>query len=302
MALAFHILAHRAPGQVERLIRAVLRPEHILVLHFDRRAPRALHVLGHRLAAQHPNVILQRPRAVVWSGWQGLHTQLEAIGLALAHPLPWTHFITLSGADFPLQPVATTATQLAATPEASYVSWFDPIETGIWSDARERIARYHIASPLLSRVLTIPGLGRRLRAGLGWKNQALPWIQGVRRKYPDGWPYLGGLNWCMIARPACAWLDSDPAARAFAQWVRHVAIPDEMYFQSTLCSSHAPGRAENRSGHYVEFLPRALNPTVFTAADLPRLLASGRPFARKFDETLDAEILDLLEQHLRDAG
>ncbi|MEO7796943.1 MAG: hypothetical protein ABIY47_04350, partial [Opitutaceae bacterium] len=68
MALAFHILAHKAPRQVERLVRAILRPEHTLVLHFDRRAPDAMHALARQLTAEHPNVILQRPRAVVWSG------------------------------------------------------------------------------------------------------------------------------------------------------------------------------------------------------------------------------------------
>src|SRR3954468_14573852 len=215
MALAFHILAHKAPGQVERLVRAVLQPEHTLVLHFDRRAPEPMHALGRRLAASEKNVLLQKPRAVVWSGWQGLHTQLEAIRLALAQPSPWTPFITLSGAGFPLQPVSVTAAALAATPDVSYVSWFDPIKSGIWPDARERITRYHVASPTLSAVLKWPGIGRRLSALCGWKNQALPWVPGIQRNYPAPWPYLGGLNWCMIARPACVWLVSDPAAVAF---------------------------------------------------------------------------------------
>jgi Core-2/I-Branching enzyme len=296
MALAFHVLAHKQPTQVARLIRAILRPEHVLVLHFDRRAPESLLSLGRELASAHPNVILQRPREVIWFGWQGLHTQIEAMSLALKAPQPWTHFITLSGADFPLQPIEVTAAQLAEVPTKSFLTSADA--AGLWGDAGQRIERYHLASPLLLRVLGIPFLGRKIKAICGWTNHALPWIPRWRRRYPDKWPYLGGSNWCMLARPACEWLTTDPEARSFARWIRHVGNPDEMYFQSTLSSDRYKGPIENRSGHFIEFSPNAASPRVFTHHDLDRLLGSGAPFARKFDETVDAKILDQLEQRV----
>lgn len=299
MALAIHILAHKQPTQVERLVRALLRPGHTLVLHFDRRAPASLHALGKELAATHSNVILQRPRSVVWFGWQGLHTQLEAIALALKHSARWTHFITLSGADFPLQPIEKTEAWLATVPSTSFVSWFDPAEKPLWGDATTRIERYHLASPLFLRFLQTPLLGRKIKAIFGWTNAALPWVPGVRRKYPAGWPYLGGSNWCMLSRSASEWLTTDPAAISFARWIRHVACPDEMYYQSTLCSDRFSGAVENGSGHFIEFAAGAASPRVFREEDFDRLIASGRAFARKFDETIDAKILDALERHVQ---
>jgi hypothetical protein len=298
MALAFHIVAHRVPAQVERLVHAILRPETTLILHFDRRAPAPLHELGRKLASAHSNVIIQRPRPIIWGGWQIVHAQLEAMSLALARPAPWTHFITLSGADFPLQPVEMTAEKLGQNADVSYLSWFDPFTTDLRPDARERVERYHIASPTLNRILTIPGIGRRLRALLGWKNHGMPWIHGIRRSYPKEWPHLGGSNWCMLSRVACHWLTTDPAVRAFAKWVRPVMIPDEMFFQSTLRSGRAPGKTENNPGHFVEFSARSPNPTILTLKDLPRLLESSRPFARKFDLSVDAEIIAQLERRV----
>ena len=302
MGLAFHILAHRKPAQVERLVRTLLRPEHLIVLHFDRRAPKGLHVLGRQLATTHSNVLLQRPRSVVWFGWQGIDVQLEAMCLALKHSISWTHFIMLSGADYPLQSVDTTAAKLAVTPNTSFVSCFDPVKTGLWSDVASRKEHYHLASPLLQRVLGIPFFGRRIKAAFGWKNRPLPWIPGIRRQYPKDWPYLGGSAWCMLARPATEWLTRDPAVVRFARWMRHYGSPDEVFFQSTLYSSRFPGKVENRQGHYIDFVSGAPNPRVFTRDDFDRLVASGFPFARKFDEDIDAAILDRLEQHVNSPG
>lgn len=298
MPLAFHILAHRAPQQVQRLITAILRPQHLLVLHFDRRAPRELHELGHRLAAENANVILQKPRAVVWAGWQGLHTQLEAMELALRSKLPWSHFITLSGADFPLQSVEKTSAELAVKEGVSFVTSFDAIK--VWKDGRARVEKHYIASPFLSRVISMPYVGRRFRRLMGWENSSLPFVHGIRRIYPKQWPYLGGINWCVLARTACAWITTDAEARAFARWVKHVAIPDEMYFQSVLCSNRFSGEIENRAAHFVDFPPGSINPTVLTMRDLPRLYSSGFPFARKFDLAVDSAVIEALEKRVLD--
>lgn len=106
----------------------------------------------------------------------------------------------------------------------------------------------------------------------------------------------------MLARDACEWLTTDPEAISFARWVRHVGNPDEMFFQSALRSGRFRGEVENRSGHFIEFAPGAPSPRVFTSADIDRLVGSGAPFARKFDETVDREILERLEERVLKAS
>src|SRR5450432_3714966 len=106
MALAYHILAYKHPAQVARLIDRIHHPEDLFVLHFDRRSPEGLRALADRLRTTHPNIILQRPRAVLWGGPQIIDVQIEAMDLALRQPHAWTHFINLTGQDFPLRPRA----------------------------------------------------------------------------------------------------------------------------------------------------------------------------------------------------
>jgi hypothetical protein len=79
MALAFLILAHRAPTQVARLFAAMHHPEDTWVLHFDRRSPAALHALGARLAARHANVHVMAPRAILWGGPVMAEVQIAAL-------------------------------------------------------------------------------------------------------------------------------------------------------------------------------------------------------------------------------
>jgi hypothetical protein len=51
----------------------------------------------------------------------------------------------------------------------------------------------------------------------------------------------------------------------------------------------------------IEWVPDGdikLRPRTFVAQDAAMLIGSGNLFARKFDQTVDGDILDILERHL----
>ena len=54
---------------------------------------------------------------------------------------------------------------------------------------------------------------------------------------------------------------------------------------------------ENDDLRYLDW-SREPAPAVLTRDDLPALLGSGKLFARKFDPTVDSEVLDALDRHL----
>jgi hypothetical protein len=295
VAFAYHILAHKQPAQVARLVRALQHPDDCFVLHFDRRAPADLHALGAELARAHRNVQLQVPRAVVWGGPAISDLQADAMRLALGFNSAWRHFINLTGQDFPLTSRAERLARLA--PGQSYLSWFDPIATGQWNNARERLEQHHWHAAWLARLLATPGLGRRLRALLGWQNR-LPYCPGWRRRRPAFFKYYGGSNYMVLARAACSYLTTAPDAARIRTWLRPAAHPDEIVFQSSLLSSPLAGSLVNRDWREIDFPAHAPHPRTFTAADWPRLRGSAQLFARKFDIDVDAVILSQLEAHI----
>ncbi len=300
MSLAYHILAHKNPEQVNQLIRVLHHPDDIIVLHFDRRAPRELHALAQRWSREHPNILVQRPRAVQWGGPTISNLQVEAMSLALAANPTWRHFINLTGQDFPLRTRAQLLAALAEKPAANYLSFFSPLENNLWHNARERLARYHLHSPWLNALLFLPGLGRHLRRLLGWQN-SIPSLPLYHRTWPDFFPYRGGSNYMILTRAACTYLTTDPLARRIRRWLNHAAHADEILFQSTLHASPLRDTLVNRDYREIDFPLHSPHPRTYTIADLPRLLSSENLFARKFDRTVDAEILNQLETRLRSA-
>ncbi len=295
MPLAFLILAHRAPAQVARLFSSLYHPEDIFVLHFDRRAPAALHELGRELVATHLNVHLLPAQRIVWGGPAMIDVQLQAMAVALARGIRWTHFLNLTGQDFPLKSREEMLARLEAG--KSYLSWFDPERSSLWSNARERIERYHLSWPWLQQLLAVPGLGRRLRRWCGWQNQ-LPWLPGYRRRVPGYFRYYGGANHVALARPAVEHLLHDPDALRLRRWLRGAAHSDEIVFQSVLLNSPLAPTLVNESLREIDFPRHAPHPRTFTSEDLPRLLRSRALLARKFDAAVDAAVFGALEHRI----
>ncbi|HWL14024.1 MAG TPA: beta-1,6-N-acetylglucosaminyltransferase [Opitutus sp.] len=296
MSLAFLILAHKNPRQVERLFRAIHRPEDVVVLHFDRRAPAALHELGRQLARAHRNVHLLRPQTILWGGYRMAAVQIQAMAAALRADGRWHHFINLTGQDFPIKPVAALDAHLAANPESNYVSWFDPVFTPLWSNARDRMRFYYLEWPWLERVLRIPGAGRRIRRLLGWQNR-LPHLPRYTRRWPD-FRYYGGANHVILSRAGAAYLAHDPEAQRITRWLSHAAHANEIVFQTVLLNSPLAATIVNGHLREIDFPPNRPHPRTFREADLDRLRQSPAYFARKFDDTVDSAILDRLAEHL----
>lgn len=298
MALAYLILAHRNPAQAERLFRALHHSEDTFILHFDRRAPRALHELGLRLSAAHSNVVLLPSRAVLWGGAAMAEIQIAAMQAALTHHPSWTHFVNLTGQDYPLRRRSHIADFFASNADTNYISWFDPLQTSHWRFARERMEYYHLEWAWLHRLLAIPGLGRRVRALCGWTNQ-LPRLPLYRRKWPEFFHYYGGSNHVVLNRGACDYINQNPLARRIRTWLRPAAHADEIVFQSVILNSPLAPSVVNHNLRHIEFVKLSdPHPRTLTTNDLPALLAGTSFYARKFDLDANPAVFDALDRSL----
>jgi hypothetical protein len=73
-------------------------------------------------------------------------------------------------------------------------------------------------------------------------------------------------------------------------------MPDELFFQTIMLSTPLADSVENEFLHYMDWSDGSAHPAILRVADLPKLKASGMLFARKFDASVDSEILDLLDR------
>jgi Core-2/I-Branching enzyme len=126
-------------------------------------------------------------------------------------------------------------------------------------------------------------------------NRVLP-----RRKPPEGFELYGGSTWWCLSRAFVEHLVAPETRARVDRFFRTTACPDEVYVQTVLM--HEPRFASRVLPPltYVRFdrTVSADHPLIWTASDLPELRGSGCYFARKFDATVDATVLDALDEML----
>ena len=189
--------------------------------------------------------------------------------------LKWEFFINLSGQDFPLK----SQTYIQAFLSRNIVNDFIKVanQRKIRPDTLSRIENYCIE--FSKRILRTP-IKR-------------PYLRGVT-------PYIGN-QWMILSRKFCEFVCYSPEVERFKKFYRHTFISDEGFFQTVIMNTSYKGIIVNDDKRTIMWVPIGtikLRPKDFTSQDAEFLLASQGLFARKFDETIDAGILSILESNL----
>jgi hypothetical protein len=78
-----------------------------------------------------------------------------------------------------------------------------------------------------------------------------------------------------------------------------VDVPDEIFFQTIILNSSFARRAVNDNLRYIEWKdPDAGSPAILRKSDFQKLASSSKLFARKFDMTVDTEVLDFIDREI----
>jgi hypothetical protein len=277
---AYLIRAHQRPGQVVRLVDRLSTPGSTFHVFVSARTPDDVYAAMRRPLAGRDDVHWVERIPAYYSGFSLVRSTLAGLAsIAGAGPLP-SHVVILSGQDYPLRPAAEIEELLAARTGESLVEHFH-LPSERWGDedgGLDRVRYRHFERiRYRTRILRLP----------------FP-----RRSFPAGLEPYGGSAWCALSDEAVRTLlafehEQPEAYRFFA----HVRTPDEMFIQTVLLNSRARERVANESIHHIEW-PGGSHPATFRRQDFPRLAASGKPFARKFDTEVDAEVLDLIDTEL----
>lgn len=283
MKIAHLILAHKAPAQLGRLLRALAHPQAQCFVHLDRKAD----YQEFAELAQLPNVQFLRTRLDVrWGGYSLTQAALEGMREVLQLPGAFDVLNVLSGEDYPIKPLGAIQAYFEQHAGHSFVE-YEAAGSPWWQANEGRVTHYHLTE------FSFPGRYAVEKV----LNRVLP-----RRQPPL--PLYGGNmgGWYALSREAATYLlhflDTHPALPRFA---RYSWGSDEFVVQSVLLNSPLAGTVVNNNLRYIDWSAGGSSPKVLTQADLPALLASPRLFARKFDAARDAAVLDALD-HANLAG
>ncbi len=297
MRIAYLLISHREPEQVLRLVR-VLREQpgaEVFVRHDQRRVslrPEQVGSAGGR--------VVEDPFDVEWGGWSYLQVLLEGLRtVAEAADSDWT--IVLSGQDYPLCHHSQLEAFLARAREDAHLAEAWPLRrlrlTGGPHD--EFVLRYgyrHFRLPV--RAPSAARLPRRLAYTRQMPSPQPP-LLGIRRLGTPFGPDLRchvSADWPTLSRRALGAVLAFPARRPdLMSLLRRSFAPSECFFATALMND--PELKVGTGRHrFTRFPPGAPHPITLTSADLNAMQASGAHFARKFDLTVDPDVLDELDR------
>jgi hypothetical protein len=275
--IAYAILAHKNLDQVVRLVERLGGPRSRFVVHVDAASELTEGIL--RLAERDDVDLAERFRCP-WAQFGIVDATLAALRTALADPA--VRRVTLmTGQDYPIAPRSRIeAFLLDERPDESFVEHF-PLPRADWGGGGgiERLEDWYVP---------FRGRPRSLR------NRRI----GLPRKVPYGLePHQDGASWSMTREAVELVLDYVRAHPRVRSFYRHAFAPDESFFQTILMSSPLAPRVVNSDLHE-KWTEDSDHPAILTVHDLPGIMTSGALFAKKFDATVDAQVMDRIDAEL----
>ena len=271
MNLAYVITAHRSPGQMLRLLRAVYTPANTYVLHVDAKAEPSMHVTAKQYAEAHPNVTTIRSESIIWGSWRLARAQIRGMKEALRLSDTWSYCLNLTAQDYPLRTQEQIAQQLAAGPAgANYIEVLDFANAS--ENPRKRLEYYWVP----------------------WRGK----LKKLFRRRPAKFKVYWGSNYFALTRAACEHLVSSDVSRKMQRYFRFAMCADELIFQNALM--HGPA---SLADSVVSKTFRKISwdggshPKTFRLGDFDELVNSDAWFARKFDGAVDSAILNRLDEY-----
>ncbi|HTJ27017.1 MAG TPA: beta-1,6-N-acetylglucosaminyltransferase [Candidatus Limnocylindria bacterium] len=299
--VVYFIASHTNPDQVARLVRRLRRdsPNALVLIHHDESQS---HLGAERFAGDANVVVMPESVAVEWGQFSQVELVLRGIDALLATGRDFDWVVLLSGQDYPIRPIAEFETDLARLGDGAiayeeqtalldrYVlSWHRLprwLENRITNALFSRLSRFNARQPFVRFV------SGRVGCQIGVRTARSPFGATLR-------PYKGTTWWTLSRR--CidyvrTYVRDNPS---FVDWYRRrTLMPDESFFQTILFNAGI-FRLRNDDGRFVRWEPpEAPSPVTLRAVDLDAVLASGKYFGRKFDERVDAAVLDRLDAHL----
>ena len=295
MRIAYILTAYQRPAQLVRLIKRLNSPTATFFIHVDRKTDGRTFAQMVEPLKSFAHVFFLERHACYWGDFSQVRASLAGIRELMERRTPFDYAMLLTGQDYPLKSNACLEDFLEKSGGDSYLSYY-PMPLASWAGhgGMDRINHWH--AQWLQRIWVLLTLRNPFRAG----NLRSP-AKGIFLP-PRSWPFpmrlFGGeAHWCLSKK--CIEYIHDFLRRdtAYLRFFKHVGIPDEIFYQTLLLNSPLAPSLKNTRIHYINWNGNPA-PVILRCTDFETLLQSPCLFARKFDTTVDAEIMDQLDRVL----
>lgn len=293
MRHAFLIVAHANPRQLGDLVSLLDDPQHDIYIHIDRRA-QGFDEGALRGRAHSALVRIFREYSVYWGDVTQMLAPLYLMKQASA-AARYDYYHILSGMDLPLRTNAELHEFFERNPDREFLS-VRALTPGKDAEKIRRTQVWHL--------LTRRRAGSKLAVALDRALIGAQLALGVNRLRGETWQIMYGSNWASLTHDfvRCVCDHEEKLLRLF----RKTNNADELYLQTVAYNCgfmnriYQPKAGERVNLHYTDWKRgNGRSPYTFRIEDYEMLRENINPFARKFSETVDREIIDRIIADLR---
>jgi len=271
MKIAYIILAHKLPEQLVRLVKKLYTDTSSFLIHVDKKTDNETYQKMVDPLCDYKNVGFLKRHVNNWGAFGHVKAALK---------LEFDYAILLTGQDYPIKSNTYIHQFLEDSGQRSYLEYFS-LPNEIWANENGGMDRINFWYLYF----------------LGRPHKILSRSYLPSHKLPGDFKVFGGRsNWC-LTRDCIVYIDkylrrNDRVVKFF----KHAGLPDEIFFQTILLNSHFKSQLVNDNLKYVDWSDLLAHPAILLTRDYEKLIDSTSLFARKFDETVDANILEMIDR------
>jgi len=295
LRIAYCMLVYKNPEQVSRLIERIYSPSDYFYVHRDKRREGVLRKYGRCPSDERWEGLLRKYRngnVLFASKYKTPRCSFKVVegvldAMNYCRHFDYDYFVFLSGQCYPIKPVSKIKDELARR-SVAYMEYFR-LPSSHWEGENaglDRIRYYHIATGDERCGIRIPRLNRTLPYGLQ--------------------PYGGGYHCCLPRRFVEYVQDYVSNHPKIISFYRYCWMPAEMFFHTIIMNSALKCDVVNDHRWYIRWLrrghPRWLghgHPAILRKEDFNDIMRSDKLFARKFDISIDRDVLDLIDREIQ---
>ncbi len=303
MKICYLIMSHKDPEQIYRLIRTIKRlnpNSHILLSHDSINCTLDISMLQTFSGVDVQYTTAER------GDFSLIYKYFSAIKYLFSNKIDFDWLITLSGQDYPTQPLSELEYLLSTTEYDGFLQYFKVFSPESPWSIREGSQRYlyqykRMFSSLPNWIISIV-------KAIKIVNYLQPFIRihssyglriGLKLKsiFNNNFQCYGGYFLSILSKECVEYLDYFYHNKSrVVKYYKSVLQPEESFIQTALVNSKK-FKLYNECKHYFDFSKTSHgHPAILTEKNYTAMTQRKYYFARKFDVNVNSKILDILDQ------
>jgi hypothetical protein len=282
MEIAYIISAYKYPQQLLRLINRLNTDKTYFLIHIDRKTHQEIYLQIVQVLSKNSNVFFLKRHDCYWGDYGHVLASIKGIQAIFKLNINCDYIKLLTGQDYPIKSNIKIQNFLRNANNNSFVNFFPlPHDQWVMNGGLNRLEYWW----------NVRIFHKRFN------------FNRVKRKLPKSFKPFGGSSYWLFSRECAEYINNFVNInKNFVKFFRNVYIPDELFFQTILMNSPLKEKIINNDLLYTDWSSNGASPDILCKTHFHELTQSSCLFARKFDETQDSEILDLIDKHLLNEG